>query len=151
MRRARPTTRSQSNAPHLKGDLDFSFSGLKTAVLRQVSEWKESGRTLSEADVADVCATFQRIVVTALIERTFDAARRFQAASIGISGGVSANSRLREELRAHGEAREIPTFVPSLALSTDNAAMIAAAGLRRFRAGVVAAPDLNAHAALPMF
>ena len=148
-----PTTRlthADRNAPHLKGDLDFSFSGLKTAVLRQVSEWKAGGRTLSDADVADVCATFQRIVVNALIDRTFDAARRFQAASIGISGGVSANSRLREELRAHGEAREIPTFVPSLALSTDNAAMIAAAGLRRFRAGVVAAPDLNAHAALPL-
>jgi N6-L-threonylcarbamoyladenine synthase len=148
-----PTTRlthADRNAPHLKGDLDFSFSGLKTAVLRHLSEWKEQGRTLSDADVADVCATFQRIVVNALIDRTFDAARRFQSASIGVSGGVSANSRLREELRAHGDAREIPTFVPSLALSTDNAAMIAAAGLRRFRAGVVAAPDLNAHAALPL-
>jgi N6-L-threonylcarbamoyladenine synthase len=146
-----PTTRlthADRNAPHLKGDLDFSFSGLKTAVLRQVSEWKASGRRLSDAEVADVCATFQRTVVHALIDRTFDAARRFHAASIGVSGGVSANSRLREELRTHGEAREMPTFVPSLALSTDNAAMIAAAGLRRFRAGVVAPPDLNAHASL---
>jgi N6-L-threonylcarbamoyladenine synthase len=148
-----PTTRlthADRNAPHLKGDLDFSFSGLKTAVLRHVSEWKQAGRTLSATDIADVCATFQRVVVTALIDRTFDAGRRFRAASIGISGGVSANSRLREELRAHGDAREIPTFVPSLALSTDNAAMIAAAGLRRFRGGVVAPPDLNAHAALPL-
>jgi N6-L-threonylcarbamoyladenine synthase len=148
-----PTTRlthPDRNAPKLKGDLDFSFSGLKTAVLRHVTERKQAGHTLSAADIADICATFQRVVVGTLIDRTFDAARRFQAASIGISGGVSANSRLREELRARGEAREIPTFVPSLALSTDNAAMIAAAGLRRFRSGVVAAPDLNAHAALPL-
>ena len=87
---------------------------------------------------------------TALIDRLFAAARRHQAKSIGIAGGVSANSRLRAELTDHGEAREIPTFVPSLALSTDNAAMIAAAGLRKFRAGVTASLDLNADAALPL-
>jgi tRNA N6-adenosine threonylcarbamoyltransferase len=61
---------------------------------------------------------------------------------------VSANSRLRADLKTHGDARDIPTFVPSLALSTDNAAMIAAAGLRRFRAGVRAGLDLNADANL---
>jgi N6-L-threonylcarbamoyladenine synthase len=150
---ALPTTRlthADRNAPHLKGDLDFSFSGLKTAVLRHVIQRRDAGEALSDSEIADICATFQRIVVTALIDRTFDAARRFRAASIGVAGGVSANSRLREELRAHGEAREVPTFVPSLSLSTDNAAMIAAAGLRRFRAGVVAPADLNAHASLPL-
>jgi N6-L-threonylcarbamoyladenine synthase len=115
-----------------------------------VNERKEAGQALSESEIADICASFQRIVVNALIERTFAAARRFQAASIGVSGGVSANSRLREELRTHGDAREMPTFVPSLSLSTDNAAMIAAAGLRRFRAGIVAPSDLNAHASLPL-
>jgi len=67
---------------------------------------------------------------------------------VGIAGGVSANSRLREELKRRGEARDIPTFLPSLALSTDNAAMIAAAGLRRLRAGVRATPELNADAGL---
>ena len=146
---ALPTTRlthADRNAPQLKGDLDFSFSGLKTAVLRYV----RSRGPLSESEVADVCATFQRIVVTALIDRAFDAARRHQARSIGIAGGVSANSRLREELKMHGDAREIPTFMPSLKLSTDNAAMIAAAGLRNFRAGFTASLDLNADAALPL-
>jgi N6-L-threonylcarbamoyladenine synthase len=146
---ALPTTRlthADRNAPERKGDLDFSFSGLKTAVLRYVR-----GRgALTGSEVADVCATFQRLVVTALIDRVFDAARRYQASSIGIAGGVSANSRLREELKQHGEAREIPTFVPSLGLSTDNAAMIAAAGLRNFRAGFTASLDLNADAALPL-
>jgi N6-L-threonylcarbamoyladenine synthase len=160
-----PTTRlthADRNAPGLKGDLDFSFSGLKTAVLRYVrskesetasagaSRGKDSRPLLSDSEIADLCASFQRVVVAALIDRLFDAARRHQACSIGIAGGVSANSRLRAELEEHGRLREIPTYLPSLALSTDNAAMIAAAGLRKFRAGSVAPPDLNADAALSL-
>jgi N6-L-threonylcarbamoyladenine synthase len=100
--------------------------------------------------MADVAASFQRVVVTSLIDRAFDAARRYQARSIGVAGGVSANSRLRAELQERGARREIPTFLPSLALSTDNAAMIAAAGLRRFRAGLTASMDLNADPALAL-
>src|SRR5437588_5277390 len=138
-----PTTRlthADRNAPNLKGDLDFSFSGLKTAVARYVNA-REMGiqerrsRGLPSSEIADICASFQRIVVTGLVDRLFDAARRYQAKSVGIAGGVSANSRLRAELEEHGRLREIPTYLPSLQLSTDNAAMIAAAGLRRFRAG----------------
>ena len=105
---------------------------------------------LSEPEIADLCASFQRVVVTVLIERLFDAARRFGARSVGISGGVSANSRLRAELQARGAARELPTFLPSLALSTDNAAMIAAAGLRKLQTGRLAPIDLNADAALAL-
>ncbi len=63
---------------------------------------------------------------------------------------MSANSRLRADLAEHGRRRDIPTFVPSLKLSTDNAAMIAAAGLRQFRAGRLAPDDLNADAALAL-
>jgi N6-L-threonylcarbamoyladenine synthase len=103
---------------------------------------------LSEQEIADVCASFQRVVVTVLLGRAFDAARRHGATGIGVAGGVSANSRLRADLEEHGRLREIPTFLPSLPLSTDNAAMIAAAGLRKFRAGVVATLDINADAAL---
>jgi tRNA N6-adenosine threonylcarbamoyltransferase len=165
---ALPTTRlthADRNAPELKGDLDFSFSGLKTAVLRHVREF-ESGvadspasrntgalpdkTRLPDKTIADIAASFQRVVVTALVERLFNAARRFQARSVGVAGGVSANSRLRADLKERGERREIPTYLPSLALSTDNAAMIAAAGLRRFRAGQIASFDLNADAALPL-
>jgi N6-L-threonylcarbamoyladenine synthase len=147
---ALPTTRlthADRNAPELKGDLDFSFSGLKTAVLRHV---RARETELSDADKADIAASFQRVVVTALIDRLFNAARRYQAKSIGIAGGVSANSRLRAELEEHGRRREIPTYLPSLQLSTDNAAMIAAAGLRKFRAGVTAPLDVNADAALAL-
>jgi N6-L-threonylcarbamoyladenine synthase len=145
---ALPTTRlthADRNAPELKGDLDFSFSGLKTAVLRHV---RASSPT--DAEKADIAASFQRVVVTVLIERLFEAARRHGAKSVCIAGGVSANSRLRAELLERGQRREIPTFLPSLALSTDNAAMIAAAGLRRFRAGHTASWDLNADAALAL-
>ena len=144
-------THADRNAPHLKGDLDFSFSGLKTAVLRLVRERERAGaRPMTEKEIADICASFQRTVVTTLVDRAFDAARRFGAKSIGVAGGVSANSRLRADLTYHGEHREMRTFLPSLALSTDNAAMIAAAGLRKLRAGVLAAPDLNADPALAL-
>jgi N6-L-threonylcarbamoyladenine synthase len=149
---ALPTTRlthADRNAPDLKGDLDFSFSGLKTAVLRYVNSKKGDG-PFSEGEIADVCASFQRVVVTGLLDRLFDAARRYQAQSVGVAGGVSANSRLRGDLQARGDRREVPTFVPRLALSTDNAAMIAAAGLRKLRAGVTAGWDLNADAALAL-
>jgi N6-L-threonylcarbamoyladenine synthase len=80
----------------------------------------------------------------------FEAARWHGARSVGIAGGVSANSRLRAEARARGDARELPVFIPGLALSTDNAAMIAAAGLRAYRAGRTAGWDLNADAALKL-
>jgi N6-L-threonylcarbamoyladenine synthase len=147
---ALPTTRlthADRNAPELKGDLDFSFSGLKTAVLRQV---RAHEGPMSDQDIADVAASFQRVVVSVLIERLFDAARRHGARSVGVAGGVSANSRLRADLKERGERRELPTFLPSLPLSTDNAAMIAAAGLRRLRAGHQSSLDLNADAALTL-
>ena len=147
---ALPTTRlthADRNAPELKGDLDFSFSGLKTAVFRQV---RAHQGPLSDQDIADTAASFQRVVVHSLVERLFTAARRYGAKSVGVAGGVSANSRLRADLQERGEQREVPTFLPSLALSTDNAAMIAAAGLRAFRAGHTASMELNADAALAL-
>ena len=156
---ALPTTRlthADRNAPQLKGDLDFSFSGLKTAVLRHVRAHPPSpdgaagASAFSDSEIADIAASFQRVVVSALVERLFTAARRYGAKSVGVAGGVSANSRLRADLKARGEQRELPTFLPSLALSTDNAAMIAAAGLRTFRAGHTASLDLNADPALTL-
>jgi len=144
-----PSTRMthvDRNAPSLKGDLDFSFSGLKTAVMRHV----KNAPGLSRADVADLCASFQRVVVTTLLERLFEAADRFGAQSVGIAGGVSANSRLRRDLKARGERSGFPVFIPDLSLSTDNAAMIAAAGLRNFHAGIRAGWDLNADASLEL-
>jgi N6-L-threonylcarbamoyladenine synthase len=130
--------------------LDFSFSGLKTAVLRLVKELTAGGRALSDEQTRDICASFQRVVVAALLDRTFEAARWLGAKSIGISGGVSANSRLRHDAAARGERFGIPVFVPPLSLSTDNAAMIGAAALRKLTSGATTDWSLNAYASLPL-
>ena len=144
-------THVDRNAPQLPGRLDFSYSGLKTAVLRHVDSRKAAGAwPPSEQEVADLCASFQRVVVESLLDRLFAAAEQHGAVSAGIAGGVSANSRLRADAIARGEKVGLPVYIPSLALSTDNAAMIAAAGLRRFAEGVRAGADLNADASLTL-
>ena len=144
--------------PGSAGLTDFSFSGLKTAVMRYLQGrgvavpnglvTPSGGEVLSPSEVADLCATFQRIVVETLIDRTFEVARAFGAKSVGISGGVSANSRLRKDALARGEAEQLPVLIPRLSLSTDNAAMIAAAGLRILERGGPSSLDFNAHATL---
>jgi len=143
--------------------VDFSFSGLKTAVLRLVRERTgtdpdvravkaaasdEAGTLLPPSVVADIAASFQRTVVDALLDRTFEAARWLGSRSIGISGGVSANSRLRAEAEVRGAKHGIPVFIPPIALSTDNAAMIGAAGLRKLRSGRAGDWGFNAEASL---
>jgi N6-L-threonylcarbamoyladenine synthase len=143
-------THPDRNQPLQKGQWDFSFSGVKTAVLRYVREQGDLWQP-SQQEMADVCASFQRSVVGALVDKTFAAARWYGARSIGIAGGVSANSRLRADATAAGERAGLPVFVPTIALSTDNAAMIAAAGLRRFHAGVRADLTLNADPSLPLY
>ena len=136
----------------MRGRSEFSFSGLKTAVKRHVAVRRAEFGTdqLPHVEVADLCASFQRVVVETLLDRTFSTARWFGARSVGIAGGVSANSRLRAEAADRGGQADLPVFLPSLALATDNAAMIAAAGLRNLRAGVTATLDLNAEASLPL-
>jgi N6-L-threonylcarbamoyladenine synthase len=148
--------------PEIARRVDFSFSGLKTAVLRLVRERTGiapggkagaadgAGAALPPRVVADICASFQRVVVDALLDRTFEAARWLGAAAVGIAGGVSANSRLRSEADARGARYGLPVFVPPLSLSTDNAAMIGAAGLRRLRQRGAGTWEFNAEASLAL-
>jgi N6-L-threonylcarbamoyladenine synthase len=143
-------THADRKAPTVKGDLDFSFSGLKTAVLRHVRQRTEHGEPLSGTEINDLCASFQRVVVHALLDRVFQAAERYGARSVGIAGGVSANARLRADFADRAARMGFPAYVPALALSTDNAAMIAASGLRNFYAGARAGLDLNADASLEL-
>lgn len=114
---------------------NFSFSGLKTAVLRTVEEFKSAKKPIPTADIA---ASFQAAVVAALFEKTIAAAREFKAREIIVAGGVSANKALREAFRSQTEFR---VHIPHISLCTDNAAMIAAAGYRHFIADE--ASDLN--------
>jgi N6-L-threonylcarbamoyladenine synthase len=142
--------------------VDFSFSGVKTAVLRLVQQRAATpvsgnagsagaaGAGLAAQEVADIAASFQRVVVEALLDRTFEAARWLGARSVGIAGGVSANSRLRTEAQTRGVRHGVPVYVPPISLSTDNAAMIGAAGFRRLRSGVPVDWTFNAEASLPL-
>jgi N6-L-threonylcarbamoyladenine synthase len=146
--RSRFTGPSRSKR-HIEGMTEFSFSGLKSATVRLLQERTADG-PLSDADVSDFCASFQRVVVETLVDQTFATARRLDARSVGIAGGVSANSRLRADAAARGVAEGIPVFVPPLSLSTDNAAMIAAAGLRMLERGAASALDFNADPSLAL-
>jgi N6-L-threonylcarbamoyladenine synthase len=120
---------------------EFSFSGLKTASVRDLEQH-------GAVNIPDVCASFQRVVVTTLVDRLFAVADRLGARSVGIAGGFSANRRLRADALARGQREGLPVFVPPVSLSTDNAAMIAAAGLRRLDRRGPSALDFNASANL---
>ena len=113
----------------LEGTWDFSFSGLKTAVLREVRRLEESQLPLP---VKDLAASFQAAVVDVLVGKTLAAAKEFRAEEILVAGGVSANQALRNAIQAQ---REFPVHIPPLSLCTDNAAMIAGVGFYRFLQG----------------
>jgi N6-L-threonylcarbamoyladenine synthase len=113
----------------LEGTWDFSFSGLKTAVMREVRALEGGRRAIS---VADFAASFQEAVVDVLVTKTLRAAEDHYAKEILVAGGVSANQLLRERFL---ESTPLPVHIPSIALCTDNAAMIAGVGCYRFQAG----------------
>ena len=110
----------------LEGRWDFSFSGLKTAVLQTVRKLEAEGQSLP---VADLAAGFQQAVVDVLFTKTMNAAREFGAREILVAGGVSANQVLRETFL---DQKDFPVNIPSFQLCTDNAAMVAAAGYFRY-------------------
>jgi len=122
-------------------DLSFSFSGLKTAMIQLVK--RERG-----AKVEDLCASFQSAVVDFILTRVERAVAKTGAKRLVVAGGVSANSQLREELKDLADRLGFQLIIPPLELCTDNALMVARAGLLRLEIGITAPSDLNADPSL---
>jgi N6-L-threonylcarbamoyladenine synthase len=133
------------------GGYDFSFSGLKTAVLRTLEGlypgYKPDDALPDDAPTADLAASFQQAVVDVLVSKTVQAAREWGAREVFIAGGVSANSVLRQTMI---DRAEIPVRVPPLFLCTDNAAMIGAAAYYRYLGGQPASLDFDIYPNWPL-
>lgn len=118
-------------------NLDFSFSGVKTAVLNLINKEKD-------LNVNDLCASFEEAVTDVLIENVLRAVDELNVSKVAIAGGVSANSYLRDRMQKIGSMHNLKIYYPELILCTDNAAMIGAAAYYNFLAGKVSSLDLNA-------
>jgi N6-L-threonylcarbamoyladenine synthase len=137
-------TRYKFPRARLEGTWDFSFSGIKTAVLYEAKKIEKEGKSLP---VPDLAASFQAAVVDVLVSKTLAAAREFEAKEILIAGGVSANRELRQAFKAQ---TEFPVHLPRLSLCTDNAAMIGAAGYFRYALGHTSGMDVDVQPNWPL-
>jgi tRNA N6-adenosine threonylcarbamoyltransferase len=130
-----------------KDSLDFSFSGLKTAVLyyhkgQDVKTGKS--KSLSEQEIANIAASFQEAVVDVLVDKTILAAKMHNVYGILMGGGVAANSRLRQRLKEKSRESGIPLYYPSFKLCTDNAAMVAGLAYKKYLEGDISGLDIEA-------
>lgn len=130
-----------------KNCLDFSFSGVKTAVINYLHKAEQRGESINKADIA---ASFQAAVIDVLCGHTIEAALKSNINTIAVAGGVASNSELRKRIRESGEERNIRVFYPEPVFCTDNAAMIACAGYYGYLKGDFADLTLNAAANLPL-
>ena len=128
-----------------EGSYDFSFSGLKSAVINTLHNAEQRGETLNSADVA---ASFQQSVVDVLTEKTYRAAQEYKVKQVIVAGGVAANKGLRQSLKNRFNHTDTELYIPPIHLCTDNAAMIAAAGTILYEKEKFKALDLNANPSL---
>ena len=129
------------------GTYDFSLSGLKTAVIRELRRMEAAGE---EPDIADVAASFQEAIVDVQVEKSLKAAAAEGIEQVVIAGGVAANSRLRERMAAACDEHGLRLLVPEIPLCTDNGAMVAASGANLLAAGARSSFDLAADPNLPL-
>jgi len=122
--------------------LDFSFSGLKTAVANYLTREQEKGM---EIDIADVCASFQEAVIEVITTKTFLAARQNECRNVVLAGGVAANQGLRRAMESFGEKEKMNVILAPREYCTDNAAMIALAGLFKFADNARVCPDSDVY------
>jgi N6-L-threonylcarbamoyladenine synthase len=127
--------------------LDFSYSGLKTAVL---TTFKSLSQAEKDSATADLCASFQKAAVRAITTRVAKAMQQHQLARLILVGGVAANRRLRSELSAMAAQADWEISIPDFAYCMDNAAMIGRAALQRFRSGIVSANEVEAFAQMDL-
>ncbi len=130
---------------HVKGKYDYSFSGVKTAVINETHRLKQMGQEIRREDFA---ASFRRAVVDMLVEKAVAAAVDSGAGKLALSGGVAANQLLRREARERGERAGLAVYMPPVSLCTDNAAMIGSAAYYRYLKGELAPLSLNAQPSL---
>jgi len=131
-----------NNAPY-----DFSFSGLKTAVINLIHNIEQRGEEIPKADI---CASFRYAVVDLLATNFLKAAKDYNITTLAVAGGVSANKLLRERLTQDAEQNGYKLYLPVKSLCTDNAAMVGSQGYYEYISGNVADLDLNAVATLPI-
>ena len=129
-----------------KDSLDFSFSGIKTAVLNYVNTERQANR---ELDIGNIAAGFQEAIVDVLVDKSMQAVRQYGDGRLVLAGGVAANSRIREAVAKRCEEEGIELFLPEKKLCTDNAAMIACAGYYKYLKCGVDSLRLDATANLP--
>jgi N6-L-threonylcarbamoyladenine synthase len=129
------------------GSFDFSFSGLKSAVLNHINNSRQRAEVISKADIA---ASFQHAVVEVLVEKTMSAADVTGVRSVCLAGGVSANVTLRHRLSSEASARGLNMHIPDIVYCTDNAAMVGALGWQKYLKGIGAGLDINAFAVMPL-
>ncbi|MBI5827636.1 MAG: tRNA (adenosine(37)-N6)-threonylcarbamoyltransferase complex transferase subunit TsaD [Deltaproteobacteria bacterium] len=128
-----------------KGSLDFSFSGIKTAVLNHVRGLSlKDGEVIPEATIRDISAGFQGAVVDVLVDKAFWAAKRHGVGEIVVAGGVACNSRLRQRFEERARQEGVRLFIPPPRFCSDNGAMVAALGYHQLKKGMIAPLDLNA-------
>lgn len=128
--------------PHVKG-LDFSFSGLKTSFLYFLRDRLKEDPDFIENNKADLCASLQHTIVSILVGKVVNATQQTGISEIGIAGGVSANSGLRNEMKREAEKRNWNLFIPEFRFTTDNAAMIGITGYYKYLRGEFSGHDIT--------